>query len=250
MQMHRLILAGLTAGTLLVPTGAAAQASDPLGSSPPPSTSGSTPAAGSRPTDAGTNSHAGTTTGTTNSAITTADGTAGTSTGTNAATTAVPPPPDYRLAIGDKLRVDVYKDNQLSQSLQIRPDGRITLPLLGDIQAAGLTPTELRDRIATALKEYITNPVVTVIVQETVAPTVFIMGEVNNPGSIAMRGPMSIMQALAMAGGFKDFANTKDIRVLRKTSKGVQTLQFNYKNAAKGEGELVMLVPGDTIIVP
>jgi polysaccharide export outer membrane protein len=243
MQKHRLILAGLTAGTLLVPVGAAAQALDPLGSSPPP-------VENPRPAEPAGNGHAGTTSGTTTSTATVADGTAGATTTSNAATTSVPTTPDYRLAIGDKLRVEVYKDSQLSQSLQVRPDGRITLPLVGDVQAAGLTPTELRDRIAAALKEYVTNPVVTVIVVETVAPTVFIMGEVNNPGSIAMRGPMSIMQALAMAGGFKDFADTKGIRVLRKTSKGVQTLQFNYKDAAKGEGELVMLSPGDTIIVP
>jgi polysaccharide export outer membrane protein len=243
MQMHRLTLAALAAGTLLVPTGAAAQALDPLGSSPPPP--GTT-----RPADNSGNSRAGTTSGTTTGTSTTADGTDAATTATHAATTSVPTTPDYRLAIGDKLRVEVYKDSQLSQALQIRPDGRITLPLVGDVRAAGLTPTELRDQIATALKEYITNPVVTVIVVETVAPSVFIMGEVNNPGSIAMRGPMSIMQALAMAGGFKDFADTKKIRVLRKTSSGVQTLPFNYKDAAKGEGELVMLVPGDTIIVP
>jgi polysaccharide export outer membrane protein len=158
--------------------------------------------------------------------------------------------PDYRLVPGDKLRIEVYKDQQLSQSLQVRPDGKITLPLLGDLQAAGHTPSELRDRIATALREYVTNPTVTVIVVETVAPTVFVMGEVNSPGSIAMSGPMTVMQALAMAGGFKDFANTKNIRILRKTSRGVQTIGFNYKEAARGAGEMVMLAPGDTVIVP
>jgi polysaccharide biosynthesis/export protein len=158
--------------------------------------------------------------------------------------------PDYQLVPGDKLRIEVYKDQQLSQSLQVRPDGKITLPLLGDLQAAGNTPSALRDRIATALKEYVTNPTVTVIVVETVAPTVFVMGEVNSPGSIAMQGPMTVMQALAMAGGFKDFANTKNIRILRKTSRGVQTIGFNYKDAARGSGEMVMLVPGDTVIVP
>jgi polysaccharide export outer membrane protein len=237
MHMHRLLLAGLAGATLLLASGAAAQATDAQETS--------------RPADSNAgNSHAGTTAGTTTSASTGTNGTSGTETATRAETTSVPVAPDYRLAIGDKLRVEVYKDAQLSQSLQVRPDGRITLPLLGDLRAAGLTPLELRDQIATSLKEYVTNPVVTVIVVETVAPTVFIMGEVNNPGSIAMTGPMSVMQALAMAGGFKDFANTKDIRVLRKTRNGVQTLPFNYKNAAKGEGDIVMLAPGDTIIVP
>src|SRR6187200_2938006 len=142
-------------------------------------------------------------------------------------------PADYRLAMGDKLRVEVYKDSQLSQSLQVRPDGKITLPLIGDVPAAGLTSIELRDQIAAALKEYVTNPVVTVIVVETVPPVVYVMGEVTNPGSIPLNGPMSVLQALAMAGGFREFANTKDIRVLRRSTRGVQTIAFNYKTAVK-----------------
>jgi polysaccharide export outer membrane protein len=157
---------------------------------------------------------------------------------------------DYHIVSGDKLRVEVYKDPQLSQSLQVRPDGKITLPLLGDLPAAGSTPIELRDRIAGALKEYVTNPTVTVIVVETVPPMIYVMGEVNNPGSIGMHGPLTVVQALAMAGGFKDFANTKDIRVLRKTGRGVQTIAFNYKSAVKGESDPVALMPGDTVIVP
>jgi len=159
-------------------------------------------------------------------------------------------PADYRLAIGDKLRVEVYKDAQLSQSLQVRPDGKITLPLVGDIMAAGLTSIELRDQIASALKEYVTNPVVTVIVVETVPPVVFVMGEVANPGAIPLNGRMSVLQALAMAGGFRDFANTKDIRVLRQSTRGAQTITFNYKSAVKGDGNPVLLQPGDTVIVP
>ena len=87
---------------------------------------------------------------------------------------------DYRLSPGDKLRVEVYKDPQLSQSLQIRPDGKVTLPLVGDIQASGLTSLELRDQLATQLKEYVTNPVVTVIVVETSPILVYVMGEVGH----------------------------------------------------------------------
>jgi polysaccharide export outer membrane protein len=157
---------------------------------------------------------------------------------------------DYRLGPGDKLRVEVYKDAQLSQSLQVRPDGKVTLPLVGDVQASGLTPIDLRDRIATALREYVTNPVVTVIVVETIAPLVYVMGEVNNPGSIELHGPISALQALAMAGGFKDFANTKNIKVLRRTSRGQQTIAFNYKDALRGDGPPMMLQPGDTVVVP
>ena len=157
---------------------------------------------------------------------------------------------DYRLGVGDKLRIEVYRDQQLSQTVQIRPDGKITLPLVGDIAAAGLTSLELRDRLATSLREYVTNPVVTVIVVETIAPLVYVMGEVNNPGSIELHGPLNALQALAMAGGFKDFANTKKIQVLRRTSRGQQTIPFNYRDALRGEGPPMLLQPGDTIVVP
>lgn len=157
---------------------------------------------------------------------------------------------EYRIVPGDKLRIEVYKDAQLSQSLQVRPDGKITLPLLGDLPASGMTSIELRDRIATALKEYINNPMVTVIVAEAVQPTVYVMGEVNKPGNVTLQPQMTVLQALAMAGGFTEWAKTKDIRVLRKSPGGLQTIAFNYKSAVKGPGQPVYLQPGDTIIVP
>jgi polysaccharide biosynthesis/export protein len=157
---------------------------------------------------------------------------------------------DYRLAVGDKLRVEVYKDPQLSQSLQIRPDGRITIPLIGDLPAAGLTPTELSGSITESLREYITDPVVTVIVAETVPPVVYVMGEVNSPGTLSMTGPLTVLQALAMAGGFREFANTRDVRVLRRGARGLETLRFNYRDALRGTTHPLDLQPGDTIIVP
>jgi polysaccharide export outer membrane protein len=160
---------------------------------------------------------------------------------------------DYRLAPGDKLRVEVYKDTQLSQSLQVRPDGKVTLPLIGDIVATDLTPIELRDRIATSLKEYVTNPVVTVIVVEASPVIVYVMGEVSQPGAIPMRGSMTVLQALAMAGGFREFANPKAIRILRRNGgiqKTVQTIPFNYNDAIKGNVAPVFLQPGDMIVVP
>jgi polysaccharide biosynthesis/export protein len=159
--------------------------------------------------------------------------------------------PDYRLVPGDKLRIEVYRDAQLSQSLQIRPDGKITLPLVGDVPAEGRTATELRDALVTSLKEYNTNPVVTVIVVETVPPVFYVMGEVNSPGTFAIKGQVSAVQALAMAGGFKDFAKTKNIKILRKVANGAQeNVKFNYKDAAEGKGPAVFMQPGDTIIVP
>jgi len=165
-------------------------------------------------------------------------------------TEAKAPPDDYRLVAGDKLRIEVYKDPQISQTLQIRPDGRITLPLVGDVAAAGRTPIALRDTITTSLKEYITNPVVTVIVVEFEPQSVSVMGEVERPGPVPIKGKLSVLEALAVAGGFKDFANTKNISIRRQTSSGVQIIKFNYKDAVKGEGKPVYLQPGDIIIVP
>ena len=157
---------------------------------------------------------------------------------------------DYRLASGDKLRIDVYKDEQLSQSVQIRPDGKITMPLVGDVAATGLTPLELRDRITTSMAEYVNKPVITVVVVEATAPTAYVVGEVNRPGSVIVQGNMTVLQALAMVGGLKDFADEKNIRILRKDGTGLQTIGFNYKAAMRGTGETVYLMPGDTIVVP
>jgi len=157
---------------------------------------------------------------------------------------------EYRLGAGDKIRIEVYKDTQLSQSVQIRPDGKITLPLLGDLDATGRTPIELRDAITTQLKEYMTNPVVTVIVVEATAAVAYVMGEVNHPGAVTLQGgQLTVLQALAIAGGLKDFANAKNIRILRRSYSGVQTIAFNYKSAIEGSAP-VYLRAGDTVVVP
>ena len=168
------------------------------------------------------------------------------------ATAAAATTPDYRLMSGDKLRIEVYKDAQLSQSLQIRPDGKITLPLVGDVPAAGRTSVELRDAIAKSLQEYMTDPTVTVIVTETTPQVIYVTGEVTKPGSYPIvNGQMSIIQAIAMAGGLTEFANKKDIRVLRKNGVGMETLRFNYKEVLNDETrrEPLQLHPGDTVIV-
>ena len=157
---------------------------------------------------------------------------------------------DYRLVVGDKLRIEVYKDQQLSQSVQIRPDGKITLPLVGDIAAAGQTPLGLRDTITGSLKEYVTNPVVTVIVVETQPQTFSIMGEVNNPGVHPFKKQLTVLDALALGGGFKDFANPKAITIQRATPTGIERIPFNYKDAIKTGSKPVFLQPGDIIIVP
>jgi polysaccharide export outer membrane protein len=156
---------------------------------------------------------------------------------------------DYRIVPGDKLRIEVYKDTQLSQALQVRPDGKITLPLIGDVVAEGRTATELRDALASSLHEYNSSPV-TVIVVETVPPMFYVMGEVKSPGTLPLKGQISAVQALAMAGGFTDFAKKKDIVIQRKGPGGVTTVNFNYSDAVKGKVPMLYLQPGDTIIVP
>jgi polysaccharide export outer membrane protein len=152
---------------------------------------------------------------------------------------------DYRLVPGDKLRIEVYKDAQLSQNVQVRPDGKITLPLANDVAAAGQTPSELRDAIVSSLKTYMANPTVTVMVVETVPPLIYVMGEVNGAGPQPLVGKMDVVQALAAAKGFRDFADTKNIVIRR----GSQVLTFNYNDAVKGKATPIYLQPGDTIVV-
>lgn len=160
-------------------------------------------------------------------------------------------PSDYKLTLGDKLRIEVYREPQLSQSVEVRPDGKITLPLVGDIAAAGFTAIELASTLTEKLREYVTTPVVTVIVAEATPPVFYVMGEVNSPGAQPIRSQISVLQALAMAGGFKEFANTKKIQILRRDASGQQqTIRFNYKDAVAGRGEPIFLKPGDTIVVP
>jgi polysaccharide export outer membrane protein len=157
---------------------------------------------------------------------------------------------EYRVATGDKLRIEVYKDPQLSQSVQVRPDGKITLPLVGDVEATNRTPLELRDTIAKSLKEYITNPTVTVIVVEATVATAYVLGEVNHPGAVTLQAPLTVMQALAVAGGLKDFADAKNIRILRKGASSMDTIPFNYKEALKSSRAPIYLRAGDTVVVP
>jgi polysaccharide export outer membrane protein len=157
---------------------------------------------------------------------------------------------EYRMNPGDKLRIEVYKDAQLSQSVQVRPDGKVTLPLIGDVVASGRTPIELRDTIGAALREYVTNPTVTVIVVEAMAASAYVMGEVNHPGAVSLQAPLTVLQALALAGGLKDFADAKNIRILRKEPGGVQVINFNYRDAVKSASAPIYLRPGDTVVVP
>jgi polysaccharide biosynthesis/export protein len=124
------------------------------------------------------------------------------------------------------------------------------MPFIGDVDTSGRTPAELRDTLSLALTSYLNNPSVTVIVLEATASTAFVLGEVNHPGTVPLQGNMTVLQALAVAGGLKDFADAKNIRILRRGVAGIQTIRFNYKDAIKGSGSNPYLKAGDTVVVP
>lgn len=157
---------------------------------------------------------------------------------------------DFRLGPGDRIRIDVFRDDQMSQNLQIRPDGKITLPQVGDITAAGLTPGELDDAITGRLQAFIVDPVVTVIVQEATSAQVHVIGEVGSPGSIVMHGPMEVLTALAQAGWLKEFANKGNIHIQRTVNGRLQRIDVDYRGLMRGEGGPVFLQPGDRLVVP
>jgi polysaccharide biosynthesis/export protein len=160
--------------------------------------------------------------------------------------------PDYKIGPQDVLRIDVWKENEISRITPVRPDGRISLPLLNDVQAAGLTPTQLAGVISEGLKKYITNPQVTVGVTEINSRRVYVTGEVTKPGAFPLQPGMTVLQALTSSGGFTQFAKIKGIYVLR-TEDGKQVKHpFNYKDVVHGKHpELnIMLQPADVIVVP
>ncbi len=160
---------------------------------------------------------------------------------------------EYVIGPEDVLAINVWKEPEISRSVPVRPDGKISLPLVGDLPASGLTTDKLRDNIAAKLKEYISDPEVIVIVQEVKSRTFNIFGKVQKPGDYPMAKPMTVLDAIAVAGGFLDFAKTSKVYVLRREVDGSRRmLPFNYKLVIKGQGleQNVELQPGDTIVVP
>ena len=175
-------------------------------------------------------------------------------TGAKTYTTAKDPaPPDFVIGPSDVLNVNVWREGEISRTVPVRPDGKISLPLLGDLQASGLTAGQLQDVIKRELKDYIANPEVTVIVQEVRSRQVNVVGQVAKPGSYVLAKNMTVLDALATAGGFKDFAKTKKIYVLRVRQDGSRTrLPFNYKDVIRGRKSKqdVELEARDTVVVP
>jgi polysaccharide export outer membrane protein len=160
-------------------------------------------------------------------------------------------PSDYVIGADDVLKISVWKEQDLTETLPVRPDGKISMPLLNDVPAAGLTPLQLRDSITEKLKKYISDPRVTVVVTAMNSRRVFITGEVVHSGPITLLPHMTVLQALSQAG-FTQFANLKAIYLLR-TDNGKQVkLPFNYKEVVKGNHpeQNILLKPGDTLVVP
>lgn len=158
---------------------------------------------------------------------------------------------DYVIGADDTLHISVWKEPDLTETLPVRPDGKISMPLLNDVTAAGLTPLELRDTITERLKKYIADPRVTVVVTGMNSRRVFATGEVTHTGPMTLLPHMTMLQALAQAG-FTQFANPKAIYLLRTENGKQQRIPFNYKEVVKGNHpeQNIELKPGDTIVVP
>ncbi|MBI2203775.1 MAG: polysaccharide biosynthesis/export family protein [Candidatus Rokubacteria bacterium] len=160
-------------------------------------------------------------------------------------------PTDYVIGAEDMLQITVWKNDTLSRAVPVRPDGKISLPLLHDIHAAGLTAMQLRDKIAGALAEFMPNPEVSVIVTDVRSYKVSVLGEVNRPGVLQLKADTSILEVLAMAGGFRDFASPSKIVVFRKDTYGnTHKLSFNYNRAVRGQEDILALRAGDVVVVP
>jgi polysaccharide export outer membrane protein len=165
------------------------------------------------------------------------------------------PPHDNTYIIGDDdvLSINVWKEAEVSRTVPVRSDGKISLPLAGEVQASGQTPLQLEKLLAAKLQSFISEPEVTVIVTEIKSQKFNILGMVNKSGTFPLTSSLTVLDAIALAGGFRDFAKQKSIYVLRKNADGGESrLPFNYKEVIKGKNmaQNIKLQPGDTIVVP
>src|ERR1700722_789410 len=160
--------------------------------------------------------------------------------------------PNYIIGPQDTLDVSVWKEPELTRTVPVRPDGKISLPLLNDVQAAGLTPSQLMSKTTTGLSKYMNSPQVTVIVTAVSSQRIYILGEVSRPGAYVMIPGMTVLQALSNGGGLTQFANRSKIYVLRQENGKQVHLLFNYKDVLSGKrnDENIPLKSGDTIVVP
>ena len=158
---------------------------------------------------------------------------------------------DYKIGPEDVLDISVWKNPELSRTVPVRPDGKISLPLVNDIQAAGLSPSRLREELTRRLSEYVPSPEVAVIVREVHSAKVAVVGAVRTPGRYDVRSPATVLELIALAQGFTDFAARDRIVVLRRAGRGTTRIPFNYRSIADGsEQDNFFVQPGDIIVVP
>ena len=164
----------------------------------------------------------------------------------------VVPPADYVIGLDDILTVTFWHDKDLSADVVVRPDGKIGLPLVNEVEAAGLTTQQLKEKLTAAATRFLENPNVTVVVKEIKSRKVFITGRVERPGAYVLTAPTRVLQLIAMAGGLKEFADAKHIVITRMVSGTPVIYTFNYKDVTRGRGlrDNIELTPGDTVVVP
>ncbi len=157
----------------------------------------------------------------------------------------------YRIGIEDVLLISVWRDPDLTREVPVRPDGKISLPLVQDVVAAGKTPAELGQELETLFKEYLSNPSVTVIVREVNSIKVYVLGEVARPGAVVVRSKVRLLQAISMVGGVTQFGGKNGVVIYRSTPSGEKVIEVSYKDIVSGKkpGNNLVLEPGDTIVV-
>ena len=158
----------------------------------------------------------------------------------------------YKIYPGDLLEISVWKEDELHKSVLVRPDGKISLPLAGEVDAAGRTVTDVQQSIVGQLQRYIPDPVVTVTVAEIRGYRIYVIGQVNSPGMYIALPKLDVMQALSLAGGTTAFASLNDIIILRRVNGVQRSIPFNYSDIAKGRHleQNVLLANGDVVVVP
>jgi polysaccharide export outer membrane protein len=164
----------------------------------------------------------------------------------------VPTPPDYVIGPDDILTIVFWREKEMSSDVAVRPDGKISLPLINDVQASGLTPEELRLKVTEAAGKFVEDPAVTVVVKGINSRKVFITGQVGKPGPYALGGPTTVLQLIATAGGVSEYSKSEKIVVMRTENGKTVSHKFNYKDVTEGKNlqQNIDLKPGDTIIVP
>jgi polysaccharide export outer membrane protein len=172
-----------------------------------------------------------------------------------------PPPPEadimeretFVIGHADVLRISVWKNDELSvPAIPVRPDGKISVPLLDDVQAAGLTPEELKELLTKSLAEFVTNPDVTVLVTQVNSKRIYVMGGIGRTGAQPLNRDMRVLDAISVAGGFTPFAKKGSVRILRRSGGGLVEYRFDYDEYLEGNDleSNMLLRPGDTIVVP